>query len=81
MDKLITALIDQQDAAALVLANSCRKYERHTPIDLSVPSGWGGLQISIDVGIEKGKTMDNRKSNSALLEMAIVDFFHCENFS
>ncbi len=42
-------------------------------------SGQCGLQMSIDVGIKKGKTMDIQKSNSALLEMAIADFFHCEN--
>ncbi len=35
--------------------------------------------MSIEVGIEKGKTMDIRKSNSAILEMAIADFFRCEN--
>ncbi len=35
--------------------------------------------MSIDVGIEKGKTINIQKSNSALLEMAIADFFHCEN--
>ncbi len=62
-----------------MLASSCKKQERPTPIDLSVSSGWGGLQMSIEVGIEKGKTMDIQKSNSALLEMAIADFFHCEN--
>ncbi len=35
--------------------------------------------ITIDVGIERGKTMVIRKSNSALLEMEIMDFFHCDN--
>ncbi len=35
--------------------------------------------MTIDVGIEWGKTMDIRKSNSALLEMTIMDFFHCKN--
>ncbi len=31
--------------------------------------------MTIDVGTEKGKTMDIRKSNGALLEMAIADIF------
>ncbi len=62
-----------------MLASSCEKQERPTPIDLSVSSGWGGMQMSIEVGIEKGKPMDIQKSNSALLELAVVDFFHCEN--
>ncbi len=79
MDKLMTTLTDQQDSTAAMLVSSCKKQERHTPINLSVSSGQGGLQISIEVGIEKGKTMDIRKSNSALLEMALADFFHCEN--
>ncbi len=35
--------------------------------------------MSIDVVLEKGKTMDIPKSNRALLEMAIADSFHCEN--
>ncbi len=34
--------------------------------------------MSIDVGVEKGETKDIWKSNIALLEMAIGDFFHCE---
>ncbi len=29
--------------------------------------------------MEKGKTIYIRKSNNALLEMFIADFFHCEN--
>ncbi len=78
-DKLMTALTNWQEAAAAMLASSCKKQERPISINLSVSSGQGGLQMSIEVGIEKGKTMDIWKSNSALLEMAIVDFFHCEN--
>ncbi len=62
-----------------MLVSSHNKQERPTLINLSVTSGWGGLQMSIEVGIEKGKTMDIRKSKSVLLEMAIMDFFHCEN--
>ncbi len=34
----------------------------------------GGLQIPIDVGIEKGKPIESQKSYNALLEMAIADF-------
>ena len=78
-DELMTALTNQQDAAAATFASSCKKRERPTPINLSVSSGRGSLQMSIEVGIEKEKTMDIRKSNSVLLEMTIADFFHCEN--
>ncbi len=42
-------------------------------------SNKGGLQMFIDVGIEKGKTIYIQKSSSALLEMAIADFYHCED--
>ena len=62
-----------------MLASSCKKQERLTPINLSVSSGWGGLQMSIDVRKEKGMTMDIQKSKNGLLEMAIADFFHCKN--
>ncbi len=79
MDMLMTALTDRQDADAAILASSRKKQERPTPINLSLTSCQGGLQMSIEVGIEKGKTMDVGKSNNALLEMAIADFFHCEN--
>ncbi len=72
-------MTNQQDAAAAMFAGSCKKQKRPTPTDLSVSSGWGGLQMSIDVGIEKGKTMDVQKCNSALLGTAIMDFFHCQN--
>ncbi len=48
----MTDLIDQQDAAAAMLTNSCKKHERPTSIDLSVLRR-GGLQMSVDVGIEK----------------------------
>ncbi len=41
-----------------MLASSCKKQERPISINLSVSSGQGGLQMSIEVGIEKGKTMD-----------------------
>ncbi len=58
MDELMTALINQQDAASAMLANSHKKQERPTPIDLPVSSSQGGLQMSIDVVIEKGTTMD-----------------------
>ncbi len=78
-DKLITSMTDQQDAAAAMLTNSCKKQERPIHIDLSVSSGWGGLKMASDVGIEKRKTMDIRKSNSALLEMTIADIFHCKH--
>ncbi len=42
-----------------MLASSHKKQERPTPIDLSVSSSWDGLQMSIEVGIEKGKKMDD----------------------
>ncbi len=58
MDKLMIALTKRQDAAAAMLSSSHKKQERPTPINLSVTSGQGGLQMSIEVGIEKGKTMD-----------------------
>ncbi len=58
MDELMPALTNRQDAAAAMLASYCKRQERPTPIDLSVTSGQGGLQMFIDVGIEKGKTKD-----------------------
>ncbi len=70
----MTALINWQDAVTAMLANSQNKQERPTPINLYVFSSQGDLQMSIDIEIENGKTMDIRKSNSALLEMAIADF-------
>ncbi len=79
MDKLMTCLTNEHDASAAMLTNSCKKQERPIPINLSVSSGQSGLQMTINVGIEKGKTMNNRKFNSLLMEMAIMDFFHCEN--
>ncbi len=57
MDKLMIILTNWQDAAAAMLASSHEKRERPTPIDLSVSSGQGGLQMSIDAGIQKGKTI------------------------
>ncbi len=36
-------------------------------------SSYGVLQMSIDVGLDKGKTMDIQKSNNAL-EITIADF-------
>ncbi len=79
MDELMTALINWQYAAAPMLANSCKKQERPTPISLTVSSDQGGLQWSIDVRIEKWKIMDIWKSNSALSDMAIEDFLYFEN--
>ncbi len=35
--------------------------------------------MSFEVGIKMGKTMEIQQSNSAHLEMAIANFFHCEN--
>ncbi len=35
--------------------------------------------MTIDVEIEKGKTLHIRKSKSALLEMTIADFINCKN--
>ncbi len=41
----------------------------------------GGGQMTIDVGMEHASQLDIRKTNNAAMEMAIVDFFHCENIS
>ncbi len=49
MDELMTALINSHDAAAAVFTNSCKNQERLIPINLSVSSGQGGLQMSIDI--------------------------------
>ncbi len=32
-----------------------------------------------DVGMEHARTLDTKKSNNAAMEMAIADYFHCEN--
>lgn len=54
----------------LMSCSKCRKKpELPIPVDPSVFSGKGSLQMSIEVGMENGKTMDIRKSNDALLEM------------
>ncbi len=39
----------------------------------------GGGQMTIDVGMECTSQLDIRKSNNAVMEMVIADFFHCEN--
>ncbi len=71
---MMTALIDQHNAAASMLTKNWNKQERLIPVDLSVSSSKGGLQLSIDVGIEKEETRDMQKPNNALLEMDIADF-------
>ncbi len=35
--------------------------------------------MTINVGIECASQLDIRKSKDAAMEMAIADFFHCEN--
>ncbi len=35
--------------------------------------------MTIDVGMERRSQLDIRKSNNAAMEMAITNFFHCEN--
>ncbi len=72
MDELMIALTNQHDAIAEMLTNSHQKQERPTPIDLSVSSSRGGMQMTIDVGKEKGETIDIRKFKSSLLEMAFA---------
>ncbi len=39
----------------------------------------GGGQMTINVGMECASQLDIRKSKNAAMEMAIADFFHCEN--
>ncbi len=53
MDELMAALTNQKDSAAATLTSSHMKQERPTPIGVSVFSGQGGLQMSIEVGIEQ----------------------------
>ncbi len=43
MDELMTTLINQHDAVIAMLANSHKKQERLTPINLSLSSSQGGL--------------------------------------
>ncbi len=71
----MTALTNQHDAAAEMLTNNCKKLDERTiSVNLSMFSSQSGLQMSIEVGIEKGKTMYIQKSNNGLLEIIIADF-------
>ncbi len=79
IDDLMNALTNQHYAAVSMLTKHQNNQDRSTPVDVSVSSSKGSLQLSVDVGIEKGTTIDIQKSISAVLEMAIVDSFNCEN--
>ncbi len=64
----MTSLTDQHYAAVLMLVTSWKKQEKVTYIDLSVASSLGGLQMSLDVTMEKSGKIDIQKSNNALLD-------------
>ncbi len=74
-EELMTALTKQQKEAMWRLQ---AKYEVDLkPVNSSSSIGCG--QMTIDVGIEHASQLDIRKSNKAVMEMAIADFFYCEN--
>ncbi len=66
-DELMTALTNQHYVAATTCTKHQNKWERQARVDMSASSSQGGLQLSIDVGMEMGRTMDIWKSQSALL--------------
>ncbi len=71
----MTALIKQQKEATQKLQ---AKYDSDPkPVDSCASVGSG--QTTIHVGMERASQLDIRKSNNAAMEMAIADFFHCEN--
>ena len=45
----------------------------------SLASSKKSYQMSIQAGMERVCQTDIRHSNNSILEMAIADFFHCEN--
>ncbi len=57
IDEFMTTLTNWHDTAAAMLTNHWKKWWRPTPIDLSVASNQGGLQMTISVGIENGLTV------------------------
>ncbi len=72
---MITALTERLQEATRKLQV---KYEGDPkPINSCVSIG--GEQMTINVGMERASQLDIRKSNNAAMEMAIADFFHCEN--
>ncbi len=76
-EELMTALTKWQQEATRKLQV---KYEGDPkPVNSSISIGDG--QMTIDVGMERASQLDIRKSNNAAMEMAIADFFHCENIS
>ncbi len=48
------------------------------PKPVSSSASNGGGQMIINVGMGQASQLDTRKSNNAVMEMAIADFFHCE---
>ncbi len=54
------------------------KYEGE-PKPINSSASIGDEQMTIDVGIECASQLDLRKPNNTAMEMAIADFFHCEN--
>ncbi len=72
---MMTALTKRQQEATRKLQV---KYEGDPKlVNSSVTIGGG--QITIDAGMECASQLDLRKSNNAAMEMAIANFFHCEN--
>ncbi len=74
-EELMTALTKQQKEATQRLQT---KYE-DDPKPVNSSASIGGGQLTIDVGMERASLLDIRISNNAAMEMAIADFFHCEN--
>ncbi len=54
------------------------KYEGE-PKPVNSSASIDGGQMTIDVGRERTSQLNIRSSNNAAMEMAIADFFHCED--
>ncbi len=71
----MTALTKQQKEAMQRLQ---AKY-KHEPKPVNSSASIGGEQMTIDVGMECATQLDMRKSNNAVIEMAVADFVHFVN--
>ncbi len=71
----MTTLTKRQNKATQRLQ---AKYE-DDPKPVNSSASIGGGQMTVNVGMECTSQLDIRKSNNAAMEMAIADYFHCEN--
>ncbi len=76
-DELMTALTERQADATRNLKSKYIGNTSQNPVKSCASVGGG--QMTIDVGMEHASQLYIRKSNNAAMEMAIADFFHCEN--